>query len=280
MIISEVIEKIKRRHAPYHPDTCDTVKVGDDSQECTGIVTTCFASVEVIRKAAEIGANLVICHEPLFYSHEDRQDWLQGDAVYEKKAKLLKDTNIVVWRDHDGLHGGTPSRKRAHTDMIFDGIMKELGWEDYCIGFPLKPLAYEIPPQTAGELVAALMSQMNLTGARIVGDPNTLVRRVLFCEHIRGDNHMGVEPDCNVIKEVADGEYDALIPLEIVDWSLSAYVRDSAQLGMSKVIIELGHFNVEELAMRHMQKWLTDLLDGEIPVHFIQSGDSFTYLLK
>ena len=279
MTIAQVIELIKRRHAPYPPDTCDTVKIGDDSQICTGIVTTCFASVEVIKRAADLGANLVICHEPLFYSHEDQVDWLANNQVYQQKAGLIQNCGLVVWRDHDGLHGGTPDRKRSYMDMVFQGIMMELDWEKYCVGFPKKPLAYEIPPVFARDLTAELVEKMDLSGARIVGDPDTVVRRVLFCEHVRGDNQMGIEPDCDVIQEVEEGHYDALIPFEIVDWSLSAYVRDSAALGMGKVIIELGHFNVEELAMCYMQKWLSRLLEDTVPVHFVQSGDSFSYYI-
>jgi putative NIF3 family GTP cyclohydrolase 1 type 2 len=279
--ISEVLETLKRHHPPIDESrTCDTVKFGDPQQECTGIVTTVYASIDVIRRAGELGANLIICHEPLFYTNEDGQEWLQDNSVYQEKARLLSQYKIVVWRDHDHLHGGSPKRIRQHMDMVFYGIMQELGWEQYCIGFPQKPLLYEIPECSLQTLTETLTEKLNLTGARIVGNPNALVRRVFFCEHINGSSWGGHQPDCDAITEIETGNYDVMIPLEIVDWTLSAYIRDAAQLGQNKAIIEMGHFNVEELAMRYMAKWASTLLPKEWKVSFLQSGDSFRYYVK
>lgn len=74
MKIYEVIEKIKNYSRGIGMDgkqiddekTRDKVLYGTTDRECTGIVTTCFASVDVIRKAHELGANLIIPHEALF----------------------------------------------------------------------------------------------------------------------------------------------------------------------------------------------------------------------
>src|SRR5512135_72378 len=60
-------------------DTVDVVKAGDPSLRCTGVVTTFLGSLEVLRKAAGLGANLVITHEPVFYNHLDETAWLSGD---------------------------------------------------------------------------------------------------------------------------------------------------------------------------------------------------------
>lgn len=281
MKISEIISQISAFHPPVdEARTCDTVKFGDPEQECTGIVVTVYASVEVIREAAARNANLIICHEPLFYSHEDTVDWLEGNSVYAEKAALLASHNMVVWRDHDRIHGGSPARIREHMDMIFYGIMQELGWEPYCIGFDKKPMLYEIPETTGRALAAELMEKLNLTGARIVGNSDARVRRVFFCEHVSAANFHGRSPDREAIREIEEEGYDALIPFEIIDWTLSAYVRDAAQLGRNKVLIEMGHFNTEEIAMKHMTRWLPQLLGESVPVHFVQSGDSFSYLLR
>lgn len=281
MKISEIIEKLKAYHPPVDEShTSDTIKFGDPEQECTGVVTTVYASIDVIRKAAELNANLIICHEPLFYSHDDQVDWLEGNTVYEEKAILLAKHNMVVWRDHDRIHGGSPARKRQHLDLVFYGIMQELGWEKYCVGFPKKPLLYEIPETTGRKLAAELVEKLNLSGARIVGDPDAKVRRVFFCEHVTA-MHFGMhQPDCDAIQEIEKEGYDALIPFEIVDWTLSEYVRDAAQLGRNKVLIEMGHFNVEEAAMKYMLQWLPELLGGSVPVHFVQSGDSYSYVVR
>lgn len=281
MKISEVIEKLKAYHPPVDEShTSDTIKFGNPDQECTGVITTVYASVDVIRRAIELNANLIICHEPLFYSNDDQVDWLEGNTVYEEKAALLAQYNIVIWRDHDRIHGGSPARKRQYLDLVFYGIMKELGWEEYRIGFNKKPLLYEIPETTGRQLAAQLLEKLNLSGARIVGNPDAKVRRVFFCEHVTAMHFGPHQPDCEAIQEIEKEGYDALIPFEIVDWTLSEYVRDAAQLGRDKVMIEMGHFNVEELAMKYMLRWLPELLEGTTPVYFVQSGDSFQYLLR
>ena len=68
-----------------------------------------------------------------------------------------------------------------------------------------------------------------------------------------------------------------MLPLEIVDWTMSEYVYDAASLGKPKALIEIGHFNLEEAGMRYMETWLPDVIGEEIPVAFVQSGDAFTY---
>ncbi|MCC8066499.1 MAG: Nif3-like dinuclear metal center hexameric protein [Clostridiales bacterium] len=281
MKIKEIIQKLEAFHPPLEETmTCDLVKIGDASRECTGIVVTCFASTDVIRKAVEENANLIICHEPLFYSHEDTTEWLEGNPVYEEKKKLLEDNQIVVYRDHDHIHGGHSGQ---NTDGIFYGIMKELGWEDYCIGDKKKPLLYEIPQTTVPELARFLMEKLNLTGIRVVGSYDTVVRKVFFCEHVQGARPFGNRteiPDNEAIKTVCKEQVDVLIPFEIIDWTLSAYIRDSCMENMPKTILEMGHFNVEELGMRHMLQYLPRVIGTDTPVKYIQSGDSFSYITK
>lgn len=57
--------------------TRDKVLWGDAGQECTGIISTCYASPAVIKKAMELGCNFIVVHEALFWNHGDRTDWLE-----------------------------------------------------------------------------------------------------------------------------------------------------------------------------------------------------------
>ena len=92
MKISEVIDKI----LDYHPHLenyqgCDEYKCGDPEQECTGIVSALVPTVEVIRKAAALGCNLIIAHEPISYQTPDFPEWKGRfpNRVYEEKQQLL-----------------------------------------------------------------------------------------------------------------------------------------------------------------------------------------------
>ena len=86
MTIQDVIDKILAYHpAIDNPQTCDGVKCGDPSQPVTAVAVSCAPTYEVVKKAAALGCNLLVCHEPTFYSHADTTGWLEGDPVYQEK---------------------------------------------------------------------------------------------------------------------------------------------------------------------------------------------------
>src|SRR5688572_31129931 len=125
LTVQQVIDMILKEipGAPF-PKTVDTLKSGDGKQVVTGIVTTMFATVEVIRKAASLGANFIIAHEPTFYNHLDDTAWLDGDPVFQFKNDLLKKNGIVVWRFHDYWHTHRP-------DGVLMGVLEKMGWKNY-----------------------------------------------------------------------------------------------------------------------------------------------------
>src|SRR5512144_405733 len=86
--------------APF-TDTVDTIKAGDPSQELTGILVTFLATCEAIEQAAQLGANLIITHEPTFYNHLDTTDWLSQHPTYIAKQGLIERSGVVIWRFHD-----------------------------------------------------------------------------------------------------------------------------------------------------------------------------------
>lgn len=275
MKIAEIINALTAFHPQVDESrTCDTLKWGNAEQECTGIVVSCFASAEVIREAARLGANFIITHEPTFWTHEDETDWLAESGVFKAKRELLDEHGIVVWRDHDRIHGGKPSNNPEYMDGIFYGIMKELGWEEYKLDYPNKPLLFRIPETDAETLGHFLVEKLNLHGLRILGDRTTKVSTVFFCEHIRDHDWKEKEK----ISRVEAEHIDALIPFEMIDWSLAAFVRDSSMLGFPKVMYNVGHFNLEELGMKFMAKWLPKVV-GDVPVHHVFSGDAYDYIL-
>ena len=296
MKIIEVIDKIRDFHGKQEHSRFDRILYGDAERECTGIAVTCCGTVEVIQKAFEAGANLLIVHENIFYTSTDDDSFVQNVALVEEKKKLLEKTGIVIWRDHDHMHGGGPGGKpndpggrpdfahfdphknqgpREKTDYIYYGIMKMLGWEPYLQGDIKKPLLYEIPETTIPELCRFLMERFDLNGVRVVGKSDGKVRRVFICEHV-SDRH-----DESLYSRMDELNADVFLPLEIVDWTLSEYVRDAVALGQNKAILELGHFNFEEPGMRYMaEEWLPKLIGTDIPVSFIQSGDSFSYFVR
>ena len=275
MKITEIIERIKLSHGEQEESSCDGIKYGDPEQECTGIVVTCCATVEVIRQALERNANLLVVHEPLFWNHEDTTDWAEGNWALEEKKNLLDQGNIVVWRDHDYIHGGPPMEYgRSLPDGIFCGIARELGWERCVVNTELKPLVFRIPPTDGETLGRMLKETLGLNGIRVIGDKTAEISTVFICEHLFGN-----EKDLQKILRLEQEGAEAIIPLEIVDWDLCAYVRDCCQLGRKKVIYNIGHFNFEELGMKHLARNIPELIDRAVPVEYINSGDSYDFII-
>ncbi len=280
MKIQEVIDRICDFHPPLdREETSDVIKYGDPETECTGIAVTCFASTEVIRKAIELGVNFIITHEPTFFNDPEEKDFLAGNRAFEEKKRLLDESGIVIWRDHDHIHGPgkpwMPASEREFTDMIFYGIMESLGWRKYLIGSEKKPLEYSMPGRTVQDLADELMEKIGLNGIRVIGDKNAPVNKVFITEHIngRGDNVK--------IKKIEDEDFDAIIPLETIDWTIVEYVLDSCAAGRPRAILSMGHFNFEEPGMKYMaDKWLPELLGGEVPVHFIPCADTYDYITR
>lgn len=280
MLISEVITKIKKYHlglvngvAIDEAKTRDKILYGNATQECTGIVTTCYASSDVIREAYKRGANLVIVHEALFWNHGDHQEWLSDNKVFKAKKKLLDDTNIVVWRDHDYIHSGIPLSDGTYVDGIFYGLMKVLNWEEHLIGSISKPMTFKFDNKTASDIANELIVKTNLNGIRITGDPNTVVKKLRIISHVigQGDNDM--------IKLIEEEDIDAVITLEITDYTVSEYIRDSAMLSRPRVAINMGHFNTEEPGMQYMLEYLPKVVK-DIPISYVQSGDAYNFIVK
>ena len=291
MKIIEVINKIKAYSRGIDAQTGkqiddektrDQVLFGSTDKECTGIVTTCFASVDVIEEAHRLGCNLIIPHEALFWNHGDHTDFLeeQKNKVFLRKKALLEEYGITVWRNHDYIHSGVPNGKGGRYDGIFKGFLYYTGLEQYYVMSVGEKVRYQInqqlvvPGLTVEELARKIIDGAGLNGVRIVGDPKTVVNNVMIPMHILGygDNH--------TIEVVDQRNVDCLLALECIDYTVNEYMRDGAMLGDPKAIIIVGHFNMEEPGMKYMLNWLPEALGEEVPMHFVKSGDASTYILK
>ncbi len=261
MTIQQVIDLIIQDipGAPF-PKTVDTIKAGDPDQKVTGIVTTMFATVAVIEKAAAIGANFIIAHEPTFYNHLDETNWLENNDVYKYKSALLKKYNIVVWRFHDYMHAHKP-------DGVISGVLEALGWEKYA-DITKKPYLMNIPPASLQSIIDLTKKKLGIAHLRYVGDKQQVCSKIVFAPGSAGGRMQ--------ISALTAEKPDLLIVGEVDEWETSEYVRDLRASGSKTSLLVLGHIVSEEPGLEWLVKWLQPRLK-DIRITHIPSSDAFSW---
>lgn len=240
-------------NAPFST-TVDTLKAGTRNQVVTGIVTTMFPTLAVINKAIELEANLIIPHEPTFYSGSDETEWLVNDSVYQYKVDLLEKNGIAIWRNHDYVH-------RMKVDGVQAGVVDQLGWNEYYQQNPI----LNIPKTSLRELINHVKTKLEVPAMRYVGDLNQSCSKVLLLPGAVGGKRQ--------IESIMKEKPDVLICGESNEWETPEYVRNANEMGMKLSMIEIGHSASEEGGSEFLTSWLRKYTP-EIPVTHIPSGNS------
>ena len=245
--------------APFER-TVDTLKAGKPGTIVKGIVTTMFATLEVIQKAIGLGANFIIAHEPSFYNHSDETAWLQHDEVYQYKKELLQKHDIAVWRNHDYIHQHLP-------DGVLEGLMTQLDWKIY--QDPTNKNIVSLPGLTLEELIKQVKSTLGITMVRYIGDISQVCRKILVLPGAYGGRRH--------IEAIGATKPDVLVCGEIQEWETAEYIRDAQTKGQKLALVILGHVLSEEPGSAYLANWLKEILPG-MPVTHIPSKNPLMFL--
>ena len=244
--------------APFQ-QTVDTLKSGTPDQKVTGIITTMFPTVNVIKKAINLNANFIIAHEPSFYNHTDDTNWVPGNSVLKQKLELLQKNNIAIWRFHDYWH-------RHRPDGVGYGVLKKAGWlQYYKAGEPL----VVIPPATLKNITQHLKSSLGIDHVRVIGNLSQQCSRIGLIPGAAGGQMQ--------VSFVEKEKPDVLIVGEVHEWETAEYIRDAQSLGAKTALIVLGHAVSEEPGMEYLVEWLQPKLGG-LKVTNIPSNSPFTWV--
>ena len=244
-------------NSPFSP-TVDTLKSGNRDQKVSGIVTTMFATLTVIRKAIELKANFIIVHEPTFYNHLDETAWLDGDPVYEFKKNLLEEHGIAVWRNHDYVHS-------LQIDGVQKGVVDELGWNAYY----QQNAVLNLPETTLGNLITHIKEKMGVPALRYVGNLDQKASKILLLPGAIGGRRQ--------IELIMQEKPDVLICGESPEWETPEYVRNANEMGEKLGLIVIGHSASEEGGSEFMKSWIEENVPG-MPVTHFASGNSLQVL--
>jgi putative NIF3 family GTP cyclohydrolase 1 type 2 len=235
----------------------DTFKAGDPEAPVTGIVTTAFATSDVLARAVAAGKNLIIAHEPTFYEHTENTRSIAGDPVLAAKQTFIKTHNLIVWRFHDQIHCRRP-------DGIMEGIIETLGWQKY--QRQGTPATFTVPEISLRALAADLRDKLKARAVRVVGRLDMKVTRIGLSP--------GFASAGKAIRFLARDDVAVLVAGETREWETVEYVRDAVAQGRAKALILIGHSASEEAGMNAAARWLRTFIP-EVPIEFIAAGDPF-----
>ena len=254
----EIIEKIiKNTGASTIPNTVDVIKEGDPETVVTGIVTTMFATMDVLKKAVAKNCNLIIVHEPLYYNHTDATAQFENDPVFQEKRDFIRKNKLVIWRFHDYIH-------RMKPDGIEAGMMAKLGWKDFAVKGTTNKF---IMPETD---LKVLLKNLKLVFPKnafyVVGNPDMKFTHVALAAGAPGSQSQ--------IRLLESDETEVVLAGESPQWETYEYMRDAVSQGRKKAIVFLGHISSEEAGMDYCADWLKGFIK-DVPVSFVESGAAY-----
>jgi putative NIF3 family GTP cyclohydrolase 1 type 2 len=255
----EAIDRIKAHvGVPWREQTVDTIKAGDPQTPVTGIATTMMATYDVLRRAAAEGKNLVITHEPTFYSHLDKTDAFEreNDAVWADKEKFIHAHKMVVWRFHDHWHMRKP-------DGVMEGVLRSLGWEKY---YDWETRLATVPETTVEKLAAEVQKKLGAKVLRVVGPKDMRVTHVAL--------QPGAGGPVGHLRALRKDNVEVLLIGEVPEWETIEYVADAAAQGKHKALFLVGHIPSEQPGMENCAGWLKTFIK-DVPVGFVPAIEPF-----
>ena len=247
------------------PKTVDRFITGDPGTTIRKVGTCWMSDWKTCRKAVDSGVNVLVTHEPTFYTHWDL-DEKEGDyyssseftrQLYleqvERKKKWINDNGLVIIRNHDTM------------DALKDkGIPFALG---NFLGFSNSDIitsrtyynVYRVKSQTAGgyaKKIAGKLSEIGQPGVAFYGDPDRLITSV----------GVGTGCICDPM-EFADLRPDLFIAIDDVvrTWTQTAYAADTGN-----PLIVINHGTSEEMGMRMLNQIIKQKFPELEIIHFNQ----------
>jgi len=251
----------------------DRIIVGDPTTVIKKVATCWMPYWEVCKKAYDQGVNVIVAHEPTFFTHMDLQE-NQGDyyaavapmkekyiQARDEKKKWILDHGMVIIRCHDVIDKlkdiGMPFALGQAIGLRNDQIIRSRDFYN----------VYQVPPMKARDAAAMIakgLKEGGQPGVGFYGDPNRVVKTIgVGCGYICDPLLFGdLEPDLYICINDA-----------IKTWIQGEYSRDSGQ-----PMVVIDHGTSEEYGMRLLNKFLNQNLKGLEFIH-VKTGCTYEWVV-
>ena len=252
MTAREIYERLCAWSPMERDTTGDGLVFGDWERPVRTVAVTIIASPDVLRRARELGADMILTHEPTF----SMIPAAASDAVTAKKRALCEEVGLPIVRLHDHMHF-------TEVDKINLGVLSRLALGGEFDG--QKTLTLKAP-MSAEELIAAFAERLSLRHIRYVGPKGLPVRTLSLL--------FGAWGDARIHAELSRPEVDMAVIGEGVEYNICEYVRDAAELGFPKGLAVLGHMGSEAAGMAYLADYINESMEGVRAV-YIDSGEVY-----
>jgi putative NIF3 family GTP cyclohydrolase 1 type 2 len=247
------------------PKTVDRIIIGDPQTKARKIGTCWMPYWETCKKAVKAGVNILVTHEPTFYTHwdldEEQEDYYKSSDYTKKqylelvgeKKKWILENGLVIIRNHDTI------------DALKDrGIPFALGQflgygNEHIIASRTYYNVYKIDNQPASQVTSAIaqkLLEIGQPGIAFYGDPDFPVSSV----------GIGTGCICDPM-EFGDLRPDIFIAIDDVvrTWTQTAFAADSG-----RPLIIINHGTSEEMGIRMLNQIIKERFPEIETIHFNQ----------
>lgn len=252
--------------------TVDRIIIGDANTKVKKIGTCWMPYWETCKKAVESGVNVLVTHEPTFYTHWDL-DEKNGDyyrspeftktqylELVDKKKKWINENGLVIIRNHDTMDAlkevGIPF---ALGQFLGFSNAEIIASRTYYNVYKIKSQ----PAENVAKNIAQKLSEFGQPGVAFYGNPNIAVSSI----------GIGTGCICDPM-QFADLKPDMFIAIDDVvrTWTQTTFAADSGQ-----PLIVINHGTSEEAGMRMLNQIIKQQFPTLETIHFEQ-GCSYKWI--
>jgi len=253
MKIREILEHfLQRADWVDRAETVDRVIIGEDDKNVGSCAVTWMPGFEAIRDVVRRGYELLICHEPTFWDHFDKNPDENPDC--REKLRFIRESGLTILRNHDCWDRwpdiGIPS---AWANFLgLDGPPAATARRGAQCRYDIEPIAFD---RFAAD-VARRTAAIGQPAVEVVGDPDKPVSRIgvgAGCIS-RVDTYLQMGCDCCITVDDS-----------ACYWGAVQHARD---LGVP--VICVNHCTAEEPGMVTLTRYINESIDGLAAEHLPQ----------